>query len=104
MHEIDSANAVAYLTASGLIAADEPVTVRELAGGVSNMVLLVERTRDPEASFVVKQARRQLRTRQPWFSRLERIWREVEVLEVCQRSLIRSESVGCPVCAGLDLP
>ena len=45
------------------------------------MVLLVERS-PPAADFVLKQARAQLRTRQEWFSSVERIWREAEVLTI----------------------
>jgi 5-methylthioribose kinase len=104
MREIDASNAAAYLTAAGLISGPERATIRELTGGVSNMVLLVERPSEGEASFVVKQARRQLRTRQPWFSRLERIWREVEVIEVCQQLLAKSAISACPICAGRNLP
>ncbi len=49
-----------------------------LAWGVSNVVIRVESPRGP---FVVKQSRAQLRTKIDWFSRLDRIWREVDVLK-----------------------
>ena len=94
MHEIDAENAAAYLARVGLIAAGEPASIRILDGGVSNMVLRVERADPAQADFVVKQARRQLRTRQPWFSPLERIWREIEVLQVCQTLLEREPKRG----------
>lgn len=58
-----------------------------LAWGVSNVVLRVD---TPALSFVVKQSRKQLRTQIDWFSRLDRVWREVEVL----RSLETLSAVG----------
>jgi 5-methylthioribose kinase len=87
MRQIDEHSAEAYLRETGRLAPDEPVHVRELAGGVSNMVLLVERPDHPDNAFVIKQARAQLRTRNAWFSSLERIWREAEVLTECARLL-----------------
>ncbi len=104
MHEIDARNAADYLQAAGRIAAADQVRVAELTGGVSNMVLLVEPAGRPEGRFVLKQARAELRTRQAWFSRLERIWREVEVLETCERLLAESAAIPCAACAGESLP
>lgn len=52
-------------------------TVQTLAWGVSNVVIRVD---SPSGSFVVKQSRHQLRTQIDWFSRLDRIWREVDVM------------------------
>ncbi len=85
MRPIDDTRAAQYLRDTGRIAPDEVVRVSELAGGVSNMVLLVERPQRPDEDLVLKQARGQLRTQKPWFSRLERIWREADVLRVCSR-------------------
>ena len=85
MRLVDQQTAEAYLRDSGRVALDEPVQVRELPGGVSNMVLLVERPQRPSGRFVIKQARAQLRTREPWFSSVERIWREADVLVICSR-------------------
>jgi hypothetical protein len=45
-----------------------------LEWGVSNVVLRV--TPDTGADFIVKQSRPQLRTPIPWFSRIDRIYRE----------------------------
>jgi 5-methylthioribose kinase len=56
---------------------DGPVRVRALTGGVSNAVLRVE---TPERAFVVKQSRPQLRTRDAWFSDIDRVFRELEVM------------------------
>jgi tRNA A-37 threonylcarbamoyl transferase component Bud32 len=83
---IDESNAEAYLRAAGRIAPNQPVVIRELTGGVSNVVLLVSRP-DGEALFVLKQAREQLRVADPWYCSVERIWREVEVLRVCEDAL-----------------
>ncbi len=85
MRIIDEQTAEAYLRQTGRVGPDETVRVHPLAGGVSNMVLLVERDGSSGADFVLKQARAQLRTRQAWFSSIERIWREAEVLAACQR-------------------
>src|SRR5207249_9440634 len=57
----------------------EPAHVEPLALGVSNVVLRVV---TPEKTFVLKQSRPQLRTRDPWFSDLERIYREQDVMQV----------------------
>jgi len=50
-------------------------------------VLYVERPGVAGGDFVLKQARGQLRVEQPWFCSVERIWREVETLRVCQAVL-----------------
>ena len=84
---VDERNAETYLRETSRIAPDERVRVRELTGGVSNMVLLVDRLDRPAAAFVLKQARPQLRTRQEWFSNVERIWREADVLRICAKLL-----------------
>jgi 5-methylthioribose kinase len=92
MRLVDEQNAVDYLRDTSRVPADERVIVRELAGGVSNMVLLVERPDRPGAEFVLKQARAQLRTNQPWFSRVERAWREADVLRICGQLLEQANS------------
>lgn len=84
---LDEHNAIDYLCRVGWIEPDEPVEVLSLPGGVSNQVLYVERPGKPGSNFVVKQVRAQLRVPDPWFSRIDRIWREVEVLRVCQELL-----------------
>jgi 5-methylthioribose kinase len=86
MREIDATTAESYLRETGRIAPDAPVSIRELAGGVSNVVLLVSRP-NGESLFVVKQARGQLRVADPWFCSVARIFREVDVLEICRRVL-----------------
>jgi 5-methylthioribose kinase len=84
MYLIDATNAEAYLRDTGRIADGERVAIRELSGGVSNIVLLVEFADAAREPFVLKQAREQLRVKEPWFCSPERIWREVEFLRVCQ--------------------
>lgn len=88
MHLLDETTAEAYLRQQGWVSREERVTVRRLTGGVSNEVLYVARPDRIDRDFVVKQARPQLRTPQPWFSSVERIWREVEVLRICERLLL----------------
>lgn len=56
-----------------------PVHVEAMSWGVSNAVLRVE---TPERLFVLKQSRPQLRTRDAWFSDIERVYREQEVMQV----------------------
>lgn len=88
MHLIDEDNAEDYLRQRGWVTPQERVIVRRLTGGVSNEVLYVARPDQMNVDFVVKQARSQLRTPEPWFSSVERIWREVEVLHICQSLLV----------------
>ncbi|MEX0977475.1 MAG: aminoglycoside phosphotransferase family protein, partial [Pirellulales bacterium] len=96
MRLIDERNAEAYLRETSRIAPDQRVRVCELAGGVSNMVLLVERLDPPADEFVVKQARPQLRTRQEWFSNVERNWREADVLRICAELLENRATAASP--------
>ncbi len=88
MQRIDQTNAEAYLRQRRWVSRRERVQVRQLAGGVSNEVLYVARPDRQGTDFVLKQARPQLRTPQPWFSSVERIWREIDVLRVCQQVLL----------------
>lgn len=64
-----------YLVSRGF----DPALLRvtELAGGVSNVVLLVEH---PGGRFVLKQALPQLRVEQEWFSDMRRIFAECAAL------------------------
>src|SRR5687767_8813240 len=89
MFDITAQTAAEYLRASGRIDAAEPAQVSELAGGVSNVVLLVALPARGER-FVLKQARGQLRVKEEWLCPVERIWREVEVLRACGGILRRA--------------
>jgi 5-methylthioribose kinase len=88
MLELTAANAGAYLQARGWIAPG-PVRVEALGWGVSNAVLRVEA---PEGLFVLKQSRPQLRTQDAWFSDLDRVYREQEVMQFL-RPLLPSPTV-----------
>jgi 5-methylthioribose kinase len=77
MLEVNPVNAVDYLRSQGWIGSG-PVQIEPLSGGVSNLVL---RVRTPERVFVLKQSRPQLQTRDAWFSDLDRVYREREVME-----------------------
>jgi 5-methylthioribose kinase len=94
MQWIDSTNAEAYLRDTGRIGSRQRVTIETLAGGVSNEVLYVGFPDGDADDFVLKQARPQLRTPEPWFCGVERIWREVEVLHACQEVLQRRSAGG----------
>jgi 5-methylthioribose kinase len=81
MFELTAQTVPAYLIRRGWVTSDEPIDVRVLSGGVSNVVLLIRHpSRDP---YVLKQSRAQLRTQADWFSQPERIFRE----EAAQRIL-----------------
>lgn len=81
MLEITPDNAAEYLQRVGLI--DGPATAEALGWGVSNVVLRVTPERGP--AVVLKQSRELLRTRVEWRSRLDRIWREADVLRLLGR-------------------
>ena len=80
MRQIDASNAADALCAGGFVPADREIRVRELTGGVSNLVLRVEVAGEPP--LVVKQCRERLRVAMEWTAPLERIWVEQEALEV----------------------
>jgi 5-methylthioribose kinase len=78
MLELNTDNTVDYLRMRGWVSPG-PVRVELLGGGVSNAVL---RVTTPERRFVLKQSRPQLRTRDAWFSDLDRVYREQEVMQL----------------------
>lgn len=69
---------IAYLQATGRIAASERPVVRVLGGGISNRTVLVER--ETGEAWVLKQALEKLRVASDWFSSPERIHREADGL------------------------
>lgn len=91
MRILDETSTADYLLERGHVDSDERIDVCELAGGVSNMVLLVERPDRAGGDFVLKQGRAQLRTAQPWFASLERVRREAEVLRACHQLVAKRE-------------
>jgi 5-methylthioribose kinase len=93
MEQVDASNLLDYFRGTGqsclpqlgLSRSDlHGSRVTELAWGVSNIVLRVDAA---HTSFVVKQSREQLRTEIDWFSGIERIWREIDVMRVLERLL-----------------
>jgi len=93
MIDVDASNVLNYLATAGRpqweqLGLDADVlaksTAAELAWGVSNIVIRVD---TPVGSFVLKQSREQLRTKIDWFSQLDRIWREVDVLQTLETLL-----------------
>lgn len=72
-----------YLRSQGRLEPEERLVARELSGGVSNSVLYVSRSTGDD--YVLKQAREQLRVAEPWFCSAERIWREADVLRICEQ-------------------
>ncbi len=96
MRLLDEHNAAAYLRETGRVDPAEPLDVQFLAGGVSNVVLYVRRPARADGDFVLKQARPQLRVPDPWFCSVERIWREVAVLRLCEARLSGVPASGVP--------
>jgi 5-methylthioribose kinase len=78
MLDLTPENLLTYLRHQGWLG-EEPARVDLLSGGVSNAVFRVETA---QHAFVVKQSRSQLRTRDAWFSDLDRIYREQEVMQL----------------------
>ena len=75
-----------YLAAQGLIERAGDVAVRELGGGVSNLVLLVE-SLDGARRWVAKQSLGRLRVKDDWRSDRGRVFREAEALECLKPAL-----------------
>src|ERR1700680_1171091 len=78
MLELTPDNAVDYLHGQGWIGPG-PARVEPLGWGVSNAVFRVETA---DRLFVLKQSRSQLRTRDAWYSDLDRVYREQEVMQL----------------------
>ena len=71
-----------YLAGRGLVQGAEDISVRELGGGVSNIVLLIEWPKIPGRGWVVKQSLGKLRVKDDWRSERSRIIREAEAIKV----------------------
>lgn len=85
IQEITAENVIAYLKARHHLESDESASAEALAWGVSNIVIRIGRGAGED--FVIKQSRKQLRTQAEWFSQLDRIWREMEVMQELQHLL-----------------
>ncbi len=81
--ELSADNCREYLADAGRLP-PEPVRLRELGGGVSNRVLLVE---SESARFVVKQSLGRLRVPDDWRADRSRIFREAAALRDAARFL-----------------
>lgn len=68
----------AYLVERGLASDPAALTIRELGGGVSNMVSLIE---GPGIRWVAKQSLGKLRVKDDWRSSRERVFREAGVIQ-----------------------
>lgn len=75
-------NLTAYLEGKKLVRDAKGCVVRELGGGVSNIVLLVEWPDEPERRWVVKQSLGKLRVKDDWRSDRNRIFREAESIRM----------------------
>jgi len=85
VREITAENVLAYLREFGHLEPEEAASAEALAWGVSNIVIRIDR--ESGSDFVIKQSREQLRTQAEWFSQLERVWRELEVMLELQQML-----------------
>lgn len=82
---LSAENAVEYVRSRGW-ADQEPIRATWLSGGVSNVVLRIE---TPTDRFVLKQSCPQLRTRDAWFSDVDRIFREIDAMQALEPRLPR---------------
>lgn len=71
-------NVLPYLASRGLADEKDEVDVRELGGGVSNIVLMLEW---PDRRWVIKQSLEKLRVQDDWRSERSRIYREAESIQ-----------------------
>jgi 5-methylthioribose kinase len=78
MLELGPQNVVGWLYDRKYLPRGSAARADVLSGGVSNVVLRIRPQVGPD--FVVKQSRERLRTEAEWFSRLDRIWREADVM------------------------
>lgn len=81
---LTTANVLDYLAERGLADRAESLAVRELGGGVSNIVLLLEW---PDRRWVIKQSLEKLRVKDDWRSERGRVYREAESLQALRPAL-----------------
>jgi aminoglycoside phosphotransferase (APT) family kinase protein len=82
-------NLADYLAKRGLGPKPGSISIRELGGGVSNIVLLAEWAESSGAArrWVVKQSLGKLRVKDEWRSDRERIFREAEAIQALRPAL-----------------
>src|SRR5215470_12930908 len=76
-----------YLVTRGLARGGERVTARELGGGVSNIVLLIEWPGQLARRWVAKQSLGKLRVKDDWRSDRSRVFREAEAIQALRPML-----------------
>jgi 5-methylthioribose kinase len=80
MRELNAETTACYLRETGRAPKDAAIVVKEMTGGVSNVVLRVDVAgRSP---IVIKQCRERLRVAMLWHARLDRIWAERAALDL----------------------
>lgn len=77
-------NVLPYLASRDLAGEKGTVDVRELGGGVSNIVLMLEW---PDRRWVIKQSLEKLRVQDDWRSERSRIYREAESIQALRPML-----------------
>lgn len=82
MLELTAENTLSYLVQRGDVTGLDSARAEMLGWGVSNVVLRV--SRESGSDLVIKQCRSQLRTKAAWFSRLDRIFREIGMLQLLE--------------------
>jgi 5-methylthioribose kinase len=85
--ELNPQNVHSYLAARQLAKQADAISVSELGGGVSNIVLLLEWRGDPGRRWVLKQSLEKLRVQDDWRSERARIYREAEAIEALRPAL-----------------
>ena len=90
MREITAETAADYLRRSSRFSERAEIDVRELSGGVSNIVLRVDMRGEPP--FVIKQCRERLRVAMDWRAPLDRIWTERAALDLL-RTILPADTV-----------
>jgi aminoglycoside phosphotransferase (APT) family kinase protein len=82
--ELSVDNARGYAVERGLIADGEAVETRDLAGGVSNAVVMLA---TPDGGLVLKQPYQRLRVAERWEIDRERVWHEVAAIRAWSQIL-----------------
>lgn len=80
--ELSTRNVQRYLADCSLIPSGEVIEARELGGGVSNTVILIERPANPLRRWVAKQSLGKLRVKDDWRSDRARIFKEAECMQM----------------------
>jgi 5-methylthioribose kinase len=80
MRELNAENTALYLRETGKAPRDAAIVVKELTGGVSNVVLRAQVA--GQRPIVIKQCRERLRVAMEWHARLDRIWAERAALDL----------------------